>query len=199
MIYDSNRDRATPGSRSSCPSCGGPVVAKCGRLVAWHWSHLSTDCDPWSEPESQWHLGWKDHFESLGAQTEVRMPPHRADIIDTNGRIIELQSSYLGSEDIAARELFYGPSLTWLYRCHWGDRLQFGRRGFWWKHGSKAMATHRRPVWWHVDDELWRVDVSAVPQREYVATIDGQRVYVEDGTRILGRVLMSKAAPLVAA
>ena len=49
------RVRATPGGCATCPMCGGKVIAKCGDIMSWHWAHEASDCDTWSEGESDWH------------------------------------------------------------------------------------------------------------------------------------------------
>lgn len=91
------------------------------------------------------------------------MPPHRADAVMEDGTIVELQSGFLSAEDILEREKFYGSRLMWIYRVAWKDRIHYGRRGFWWKHGSKAMAIHRRPVWWDFGGrELRKVSLGVV-------------------------------------
>jgi len=197
MMLDRYGLEASPGARSECSMCGGRLLAKCGQIVSWHWAHETLDCDPWAEPESEWHLGWKRYFASHGARIEVVMGNHRADVVTADGQIVELQSDYLSVEAIAAREEFYGERLTWLYRCHWSERLQYGRRGFWWKHGSKAMTQHQRPVWWDLDDELIRVDVNLVEQRELLAWDPVANVghYAVSGHRVLGRVLQRRPSP----
>lgn len=31
----------------------------------WHWAHKGRlPCDPWWEPETEWHRMWKDYFPS---------------------------------------------------------------------------------------------------------------------------------------
>jgi competence CoiA-like predicted nuclease len=186
-MFDSKGQLAWPGARSTCPGCGAEVMSKCGSLVSWHWAHIDADCDYWSQPESDWHIAWKNFYrDQRGAQIEVVMPPHRADVVRTDGTVVELQAGYLSIEEIADREAFYGPNMMWIYRCHWSERIHMGRRGFWWKHGSKAMTTHRRPVYWHVEehDAVWLVRLSLV------ANVDGERV--------LGQVLRNQSAPVIA-
>jgi hypothetical protein len=89
---------------------------------------------------------------------------HRADIVTPGECVVELQSRYLPAAEIAQREAFYGH-MVWLYRAHWQERLHWGRRGFWWKHGAKSMTAHRRPVYWDVGDEIWRVRLNQVGRR----------------------------------
>lgn len=46
MIYglcNSARIEAFPGGRAICPTCGGDLIAKCGRLVQWHWAHAGDE------------------------------------------------------------------------------------------------------------------------------------------------------------
>ncbi len=47
----------SPSAKGTCPTCGEPVLAKCGWIKTWHWAHVAGgDCDPWSEPIGPWHL-----------------------------------------------------------------------------------------------------------------------------------------------
>jgi hypothetical protein len=140
------------------------VVAKCGTNLAWHWAHIAAVCDPWAEPETEWHQWWKRHLrDRAGARLEQVIGRHRADALLPDGRVVELQSAYLSVEQIAERERFYGARMVWLYRCTWEDRLHFGKRGFWWKHGAPSMACHRCAVWWHFPDgRLYRVSLGLV-------------------------------------
>lgn len=192
MIYaalpDGTRVAADPSLRradAACPACASPLIAHCGSLVAWHWAHRSSDCDPWSEPESAWHLAWKQAAETdRRAHVEVVRTvdgeTHRADIVLPGGLIIELQHGYLSVEDIAAREQFWGRRLVWLYDAdRFRDRIHWGSRGgFWWRNGARSMATHQREVWWHIDNELLLVELRVVT----VQAGDGAQ------KRILGRI-----------
>jgi len=58
------RIEAKPSIKDAiCPLCSETLIPKCGSIKIWHWSHKSnTDCDDWYEPESQWHLDWKNEF-----------------------------------------------------------------------------------------------------------------------------------------
>jgi len=167
---------ALPGSSAVCPACSAVVIPKCGPIVTWHWAHKARDCDPWSEPESAWHLGWKQFAHRSEVVIERDGVKHRADIVDRAGVVVELQSSYLPAVEIWERERFYGR-MVWLYRSTWLDRLHFGPRGFWWKHGSKAMAMSREPVFWDVlgEGEVWLVRLNVVTR------YDGSE-------RVLGRI-----------
>jgi hypothetical protein len=105
-----NRVEATPNQKASCPCCGGEVLAKCGEVVTWHWAHKSRDCDPWSEPESEWHREWKSLFPR--EMQEVVIGPHRADVLSPRG-VIELQHSSISAAEIRKREQFY-EKMVWV-------------------------------------------------------------------------------------
>jgi hypothetical protein len=62
-LVEGIRQEATAGARGLCPGCSSSVIPKCGEIRLRHWAHLSTMvCDPWREPETEWHRGWKDEF-----------------------------------------------------------------------------------------------------------------------------------------
>lgn len=96
-----------------CPSCGSKLTPKCGEIITNHWSHKSGDCDSWSEPETKWHINWKQLFPE--GEQEVVVENHRADI-KTNHCVIELQHSSINPETIREREKFYGRML-WIFDC----------------------------------------------------------------------------------
>ena len=128
MLYALNNHeekiQAQPKQKAICPFCKSPVVAKCGRIKIWHWAHESkTQCDDWYEPETEWHLAWKSMFPA--ECVEVNLGAHRADIVNKNGVIIELQHSTLSADEIQDRESFYGEELIWLL-----DGTVFAKR-FW--------------------------------------------------------------------
>ncbi len=101
-----------PGLEGFCPICEERLIPRCGEIVVWHWAHeKSTDCDPWWEPETEWHRSWKG-FASTD-RVEVAMGEHRADIVSHDGRVIELQHSSIDPEQIRSREAFY-KRMVWL-------------------------------------------------------------------------------------
>ena len=68
MLYaietDGKRIQPVKDARALCPGCKKIVIAKCGVINVHHWSHLNgCECDPWHEPETEWHIGWKKQFE----------------------------------------------------------------------------------------------------------------------------------------
>ena len=138
------------GLRGVCPGCGGEVqaVAVASELVVPHWRHLVADCDQWSEPESEWHRGWKAKFPA--EWQEVTMGPHRADVKGPDG-VLEIQRSGISIEEIREREQFYGR-MTWLLCAHdfWGNLVWLGVRDgehrFRWKHARKSWFLANRPL-----------------------------------------------------
>lgn len=104
--------KATPKNKALCPSCNSELISKCGIIKIWHWAHKSEkDCDDFSEPESEWHLNWKNKFPK--EWQEVSIENHRADIQTKSRLVIELQNSPLSSEDIIKREKFY-REMVWI-------------------------------------------------------------------------------------
>jgi hypothetical protein len=106
------------GQRASCPCCNTEVMSKCGELMVWHWAHVSSDCDRWTEPESAWHLWWKLFLErEYGAHTEVTIQRdgvlHRADAVLPDGAVVEIQHSALSADAVGQRERFYGR-IIWI-------------------------------------------------------------------------------------
>jgi competence protein CoiA len=147
------RMEAAPGKPpATCPTCGSPVRAKTGQIVAWHWAHIrDASCDPWSEPDSEWHRGWQELAPP--ERREVVMPPHRADVVTSTGWVIELQHSSISPEEIREREDFYGPRMLWVFdarEAYEAARLRLRRRdgyySFRWMHPRKSIAACRRPV-----------------------------------------------------
>lgn len=150
-LVGGERTEATPGSRGTCPTCVGAVLAKCGAIVAWHWAHVGQDdCDPWSEEFNPWHRQWQELVPE--PSREVTMGHHRADIVAANGTVVELQHSYLSPDEIRERETFYGR-MIWVFDATTAveeGRLSIRRRGgyvsFRWKHPRKSVANCRRSV-----------------------------------------------------
>lgn len=139
---------ASPLAQATCPLCMKPVIPKCGEIVSWHWAHLAgLDCDPWGEAETPWHAYWKSLLPS--DQVEVIRNGHRADIVHSSGRVIELQHSPISPEEIRERENTYG-SMLWLFDgTDLADRIDLRRRGnyvtFRWKHPRKTYAFCKHP------------------------------------------------------
>ena len=117
MMYadtDAGRMEAAPGLQGTCPSCGHSCRPRCGKINVWHWAHHArADCDPWSEPTTEWHLGWQRVVPP--ERREVVMGSHRADIVTASGGVVEVQHSSISVDVIAAREEFYGARMAWIF------------------------------------------------------------------------------------
>lgn len=105
-----------PGRTAVCPACDAPVVARCGRVNAWHWAHRAgKDCDPWSEGETEWHLAWKKRMPHVEQVIRRDGQTHRADAVTVSGKIIEFQHSPIGLNEVTEREEFYGHDhMVWV-------------------------------------------------------------------------------------
>ena len=158
-IVDGQRREASPGLHGCCPGCGGPVRAKCGEVLTWHWAHLTAECDPWSEPESQWHLNWKARFPEQ--YQEVVVGPHRADVKGPVA-VLEVQKSQIAPEMIREREEFYGEMLWMLKGEDFADRLKIKYRGrgvycFEWKHPRKTWSAAERRLLIDIKGEVFEI------------------------------------------
>lgn len=115
-LVDDHRIEATPGQVGHCPSCGKPMIAKCGTQVIWHWAHKGMRCDGWWEPETGWHRTWKDQFPAEWQETVCEGAGgerHIADVLTSHGLVIEFQHSRLPPEEQAGREAFY-RNMVWV-------------------------------------------------------------------------------------
>lgn len=147
------RVEATKGARARCPVCESTVVAKCGAIVVHHWAHeAGEDCDPWFEPETEWHRRWKSLFPQ--DRVEVPFGDHRADVLTRKGTVVELQNSAISPQDIAARERFY-KQMVWVVNAEpFVDRLfvldRYGSGNLFklrWKHSRPSWLYARKPVY----------------------------------------------------
>ncbi len=136
------------GERTTCPGCGGLLTSVMPVENVNHWRHKAGDCDPWSEPEGPWHLGWKEQFDlncrEVGLVDGATGERHRADVLCGLGTptstVLELQHSSISEEERGAREAFYtcGHRMFWLVHVYstetsftghsFGFSLDFGSR-----------------------------------------------------------------------
>lgn len=168
MLYaliNGQRQTARPGCIGICPGCGSQVVAKCGEINIWHWSHTSlSDCDPWYESESEWHLEWKQLAPK--ERCEVVIGRHRADVVSPKGIVIELQHSALSPAEVRERETYYEEhkqGIIWIVDAQeFEANLTFKNKGdyhsFRWKWPRKWMFAIEAPLLWDLGfDELFMV------------------------------------------
>lgn len=158
-IKDNKRVEAEPKLKAICPICNEEVISKCGLIKVWHWSHKSiSECDNWSEPESEWHLQWKNEFPK--ECQEFIMGKHRADIRTKDRYIIELQNSPISSEKIIERENYY-KRMIWLLN---GEKLFGGlelrKKGdiftFRFKSPTKSWEYASKPLYIHLNGKMAR-------------------------------------------
>ena len=115
---EGNDREAQPGLVGKCRLYGHVMVAKCGKHRVWHWAHQkSRDCDPWWEPETEWHRGWKNKFpaecQEVVQHDEQSGEKHIADVRTPHGLVIEFQRSPLNPLERTARERFHG-NMVWV-------------------------------------------------------------------------------------
>jgi competence protein CoiA len=119
-LVDGERREPEPGFAGQCPGCAQPVIAKCGTERVWHWAHKGKRvCDPWWEPETEWHRQWKNLFPREWQESVHRSPTgeiHIADIKTPNGLVIEFQHSSIKAAERQSREDFYRKML-WIVDC----------------------------------------------------------------------------------
>ncbi len=116
-VVNGNRTEAQPDLAGECPCCGGPTIARCGEVRAWHWAHRGRRlCDPWWENETDWHRDWKNEFPA-DWQEIVHCADdgdrHIADVKTRDGWVLEFQHSHIRPEERRSREAFY-RTLIWV-------------------------------------------------------------------------------------
>lgn len=190
LAADGSRISASKTESGVCPSCKETLRAKAlgSRHIRAHWAHVSADCDPWSEPESEWHRQWKSRWPV--ECREVVIGPHRADVRTPSGLVIELQHSSLSSEEIEEREAFYGRMIWILDARSWdigrrervlvgyddvGDdtfpryKIQFAPlrdqpvadrscRDFCWRRPRRTWSAAKAPIWLDLGGKAIRVE-----------------------------------------
>lgn len=145
------RSEATPGGRGKCPTCSEDVIAKCGSILSWHWSHRTdSECDPWWEPVGPWHLSWQEEVPAI--MREVTIKNHRADIVSHDGTVVELQDSGISVEEVHEREQFYG-NMVWIFNATQSFEnynFDFWRKGevtaFRWRYPRKVVMYCQKRV-----------------------------------------------------
>jgi hypothetical protein len=116
-LVDGERREAQRGLSATCPLYGHAMIAKCGEHRVPHWAHRANcACDPWKEPETQWHRDWKDQFpkdrQEVIHQSEDG-EKHTADVKTESGVVLEFQHSPLPRDERETREKFY-QKMVWV-------------------------------------------------------------------------------------
>lgn len=121
------------GERTTCRDCGRLLSAVMPVENTPHWRHKAGDCDPWSEPEGPWHLGWKERFDIACREVSLRDRQtgelHRADVRVNAGAplatVLELQHSSISEDERNAREVFYRREHRMFWLIHLHDETSF--------------------------------------------------------------------------
>ena len=117
-VVDGISIEPAPGIRGNCRFCQAEMIAKCGRHKIWHWAHKSRmHCDPWWEPETEWHREWKNCFPSEWHEI-IQVDPvtgekHIADVKTSHSLVIEFQHSTISPVELKSREEFYN-NMVWI-------------------------------------------------------------------------------------
>jgi len=187
-LQDNEKVKAIPKDTATCPICNPEVIAKCGSIKVWHWSHKSNkDCDDWYEPESEWHKKWKEEFPK--ECQEFTMGKHRADIRTKSRWIIELQNSSISPEEIQEREEYY-KRMIWLLN---GENLCRGlelrnKKGvltFRWKHPPKSFWFANKDI--YIDLNI--IPISGILKKNVELFSEEQREFWKD---LIGKVFYIK-------
>lgn len=135
-IKDNQRIKATPKQKAFCPLCKEELIAKCGEIKIWHFAHKSgNECDAFFEPESEWHINWKNEFPVTQQEVMIKkgIKYHIADIKTKTGKVIELQHSPISKKDVEKREEFYDDMIWLLDGKTFGKNIQFKSKVAKWK------------------------------------------------------------------
>lgn len=135
MINGEKRPPKMKGEKTVCDGCSGTLRAVMPQFKAAHWRHEGGDCDPWSEPESEWHRTWKGLFNPIHCEVFMRdfdsREIHRADVMCPKnggpGVVLELQHSHISEDERLSREAFYSREnrMFWLLNMHRTRSLAF--------------------------------------------------------------------------
>ncbi|MFM8296421.1 MAG: competence protein CoiA [Microcystaceae cyanobacterium] len=127
-FVDEKRQKAFKGGRGICPKCQEVVIASCGEIYIWHWKHQNI-CDSWFEPETEWHLDWKEQFpedwQEFVIEDNATGIKHVADIKTNEGVVIEFQNSPISSAEIKEREEFYKNMIWVVNAVNFKDNFSF--------------------------------------------------------------------------
>ena len=137
-----------------CPSCGGKVVLRKGKINTPHFAHKDCECtDSWNYDMSEWHSRMQSRFPI--EQREVVIThngeTHRADIL-CGKRVIEFQHSPISFDEICERNNFYtnaGYSIAWVFdlQSEWDSNAidEYKRNVYRWKNPKRCLSAFDKP------------------------------------------------------
>jgi hypothetical protein len=119
-LYDKFKKSPTKGARS-VDYDGAALIAKCGDIKIHHWARETADPDTWSEPETEWHLGWKSYLHPSNTEQRIIVDGilRRMDgrmFVDEIQWVLEFQHSHISPEEIRQREQGY-KRMIWVFDC----------------------------------------------------------------------------------
>jgi len=180
-IKNNQRIKATPKQKANCPLCKNEVISKCGKIKIWHWAHKANfNCDSFGEPETKWHLKWKNYFPK--EMQEFKFENHIADIY--NGKIvIELQNSSISTKQIIEREKFY-KNMIWILNgntiC---KNLQLFKIRYKWKWFPQSWFFAKKPI--YVDNgNKFLYLLNEADSKGFFKTLSKDAFIIENGGRL---------------
>ena len=161
-LKNKEKVRAIPNQKAFCPICNEELISKCGDIKIWHWSHKSgSECDDFYEPESYWHISWKNEFpkEQQEVAIKKRGEYHIADIKTKTGLVIELQNSPISKKEIEEREEFY-ENMIWLINgLTLGINIEFKSKIIQWKWSPSILKFSSKPLFINLyGDEIIKIN-----------------------------------------
>jgi len=159
------------GQKGSCLDCGLDVVAKCGEVNVWHWSHFVNNLNPEKcrysknyENESKWHLDWKFEFpEKLNEVPIIKNGIKKIADVSKNGKVIEFQNSDIDIDEINLRENHYGD-MIWVLNGLERGRFYINDKGryhsFSWKNRAKHFDFMKKPICVDIGNKVFYVKKS---------------------------------------
>jgi len=154
MLYgnvDGQKVKATPNAKGKCFQCGEDIVAKCGKINVWHWSHVNTPSSN-HKPMTEWHYKWQDKFPK--EMVEVTCENHRADVWDKENNVVyEFQHSPISIDEVKNRIDFWcdkkGQLLVWVVDAIDKDitgPYNGEQTHYIWKHMPKVWSMYKGPL-----------------------------------------------------
>ena len=152
------------GQRGTChdPACAWTMFARPGNgQMIPHWAHQPGSGHTMGTGEKgEWHLELQNLFALHGAQLEVVIGEHRADVVLADGRVIEAQTGYLDPGLLTAREAVYGE-MCWIWDARHDWVIDDGLRAphtFKWGKPDRRFFVHAKPIYLDCPDGFYRLD-----------------------------------------